>query len=48
MFKRHEQPFDQKDMGLDPNHIKKIFNLTKVRKNHIKILLRNQTDPEVA
>lgn len=47
MFKRHEQPFDQKDMGLDPNHIKN-FNLTKVRKHHIKIPLRNQTDPEVA
>ena len=48
MFKRHEQPFDKKDMGLDTNHIKKIFNLTKVRKNHIKFPLRNQTDPEAA
>ena len=48
MFKGHEQPFDKKDKGLDTNRIKKIFNLTKVRKNLIKIPLRNQTDPEVA
>ncbi|KAG5193801.1 hypothetical protein JEQ12_020162 [Ovis aries] len=29
MFKRHEQSIDKKDMELAPNHIKKIFNLTK-------------------
>ena len=49
MFKRYEQPIDKKNMGLDPNHIKNIFNLTTVRTiNQIKIPMTNQTDPEVA
>lgn len=38
MFKRHEQPIHKKGMELAPNHIKKIFNLTKVRKIKLKLL----------
>ena len=36
MFKGQEQPIHKKGMELDPNHTKKIFNLTKVRKILLK------------
>ena len=36
MFKRHKQPIQKKSMELAPNHIKNIFNLTKVRKIILK------------
>lgn len=36
MFKTHDQTFHKKDIELDCNYPKKIFNFTKVRKIKIK------------